>query len=152
MLIHQLCSILLIFWDILHLHPYAHSNIWSTQLSITIIFACNIFFVFCLYLYVLLNSVWEITTQEIFSEDPSFALLPNVFSMLDAKRMYDVLVSSFSIFFKNDDSKMLLGQILTVFDSEKNIDQNFLFCPSCDIFFVSCYCNIVNIRIDHERQ
>ena len=79
-------------------------------------------------------------------------LLPNVFSMLDAKRMYDVLVSSFSIFFKNDDSKMLLGQILTVFDSEKNIDQNFLFCPSCDIFFVSCYCNIVNIRIDHERQ
>ena len=152
MLIHQLCSILLIFWDILHLHPYAHSNIWSTQLSITIIFACNIFFVFCLYLYVLLNSVREITTQEIFSEDPSFALLPNVFSMLDAKRMYDVLVSSFSIFFKNDDSKMLLGQILTVFDSEKNIDQNFLFCPSCDIFFVSCYCNIVNIRIDHERQ
>ena len=110
------------------------------------------FFVFCLYLYVLLNSVWEITTQEIFSEDPSFALLPNVFSMLDAKRMYDVLVSSFSIFFKNDDSKMLLGQILTVFDSEKNIDQNFLFCPSCDIFFVSCYCNIVNIRIDHESQ
>ena len=144
--------LILIFWDILHLHPYVHSYIWSTQLSITIIFACNIFFVFCLYLYVLLNSVWEITTQEIFSEDPSFALLPNVFSMLDARRMYDVLVSSFSIFFKNDDSKMLLGQILTVFDSEKNIDQNFLFCPSCDIFFVSCYCNIVNIRIDHERQ
>ena len=125
-----MCSILiLIFWDILHLHPYVHSYIWSTQLSITIIFACNIFFVFCLYLYVLLNSVWEITTQEIFSEDPSFALLPNVFSMLDAKRMYDVLVSSFSIFFKNDDSKMLLGQILTVFDSEKTLTKTFYFAP-----------------------
>ena len=134
MLIHQLCSILLIFWDILHLHPYAHSNIWSTQLSITIIFACNIFFVFCLYLYVLLNSVWEITTQEIFSEDPSFALLPNVFSMLDAKRMYDVLVSSFSIFFKNDDSKMLLGQILTVFDSEKTLTKTFYFAPRVTYF------------------
>ena len=130
-----MCSILtFIFWDILHLHPYVHSYIWSTQLSITIIFACNIFFVFCLYLYVLLNSVWEITTQEIFSEDPSFALLPNVFSMLDAKRMYDVLVSSFSIFFKNDDSKMLLGQILTVFDSEKTLTKTFYFAPRVTYF------------------
>ena len=130
-----MCSILtFIFWDILHLHPYVHSYIWSTQLSITIIFACNIFFVFCLYLYVLLNSAWEITTQEIFSEDPSFALLPNVFSMLDAKRMYDVLVSSFSIFFKNDDSKMLLGQILTVFDSEKTLTKTFYFAPRVTYF------------------
>ena len=130
-----MCSILtFIFWDILHLHPYVHSYIWSTQLSITIIFACNIFFIFWLYLYVLLNSVWEITTQEIFSEDPSFALLPNVFSMLDARRMYDVLVSSFSIFFKNDDSKMLLGQILTVFDSEKTLTKTFYFAPRVTYF------------------
>ena len=106
----------------------------GTLSCITIIFACNIFFVFCLYLYVLLNSVWEITTQEIFSEDPSFALLPNVFSMLDAKRMYDVLVSSFSIFFKNDDSKMLLGQILTVFDSEKTLTKTFYFAPRVSHF------------------
>ena len=100
----------------------------------------------------MLNSVWEITTQEIFLEDPSFALLPNVFSMLDAKRMYDVLVSSFSIFFKNDDSKMLLGQILTVFDSKKTLTKTFYIAPRVTYFLSRVTANIVNIRIDHESR
>ena len=126
------------------IQTYDPLNSVSPSFSLVTYFLYFVFtFMFCLIL------LGKLQHRKFSQKTP---LLPNVFSMLDAKRMYDVLVSSFSIFFKNDDSKMLLGQILTVFDSEKNIDQNFLFCPSCDIFFVSCYCNIVNIRIDHERQ
>lgn len=126
------------------IHTYDPLNSVSPSFLLVTYFLYFVFtFMFCLIL------LGKLQHRKFSQKTP---LLPNVFSMLDAKRMYDVLVSSFSIFFKNDDSKMLLGQILTVFDSEKNIDQNFLFCPSCDIFFVSCYCNIVNIRIDHERQ
>ena len=126
------------------IHTYDPLNSVSPSFLLVTYFLYFVFtFMFCLIL------LGKLQHRKFSQKTP---LLPNVFSMLDAKRMYDVLVSSFSIFFKNDDSKMLLGQILTVFDSEKNIDQNFLFCPSCDIFFVSCYCNIVNIRIDHESQ
>ena len=113
-------------FTLMFIHTYDPLNSVSPSFSLVTYFLYFVFtFMFCLIL------LGKLQHRKFSQKTP---LLPNVFSMLDAKRMYDVLVSSFSIFFKNDDSKMLLGQILTVFDSEKTLTKTFYFAPRVTYF------------------